>query len=338
MSYLTDLVAQKIRELGEDNAADFFGVKVALIRQWERGNRAPSLDAIEKVFKAPDPPVSGKTVEAEWEGKKVILLLPWYKFTNPVTAFSVMGLIDRAKVSVIMSYGDAFIAHTRNKLATQFLSTGIEWCLWVDDDMIIPWGNAVWFNSYTGLNLPKVYAGLHAINRLMHHQKSIVGATYYGRRWGGRPVYCEGASSKEEADYARRGPHNVIKPTRWVGTGCMLVNRQVYLDIEDKFPELKRVDQRPGHWFTSSEHDLVHAATDCLDVLNDSRIDEKARVAKAREMLHDGRHRSLAHSRLGMGEDVQFCIRAANAGHQPFVDLGLVCGHVGNYCFGGHSR
>jgi hypothetical protein len=37
---------------------------------------------------------------------------------------------------------------------------------------------------------------------------------------------------------------------------------------------------------------------------------------------------------LGSGEDVSFCLRAAAAGHQPHVDMGLVCGHIGYQCFG----
>jgi hypothetical protein len=338
MSYLSDIVSRKIRELGIPASAEYFEVQEALIRQWDRGSKRPSLEAVEKVFRAPEFEPDGKVKEAEWDGKKVVMLLPWYKSTSPITAFSVMGLLDKTKVSVIMSFGDAFIAHTRNKLAHQFLKTDVEWAFWVDDDMIIPWGNAAWFNAYSGYNLPSHFAGMHALNRLMSHGKTLVGGCYFGRRWGGRPVYSEGASSKEEAEYVRRGPHDTLKPTRWVGTGAMLMHRSVLLDVELKFPELRRVDDRPGHWFTSSEHDLLQASTECLDILDDKAATSESRVARVREILHDGRHRSMAHSKLGMGEDVQFCIRAAQAGHQAHVDLGLLCGHVGSYCFGPRSH
>jgi hypothetical protein len=43
--------------------------------------------------------------------------------------------------------------------------------------------------------------------------------------------------------------------------------------------------------------------------------------------------KSTRNSQLGMGEDVQFCIRAAQAGHQPHVDLGVMCGHLGSMSF-----
>lgn len=339
MRYLSDLVVRKIRELGIDAAADFFGVSTLLIRQWDKGSKKVSLEAVEKVFRPPEVAPGGSSVAAEWEGKKVVLLLPWYRAAHPLTSFSLMGLIDRAKVSVIMSFGDAFIAHSRNKLAHQFLKTGVEWCFWADSDMIFPFGNAAWFNAYSGFNLPDKFAGVHTLNRLLSHGKTIVGGCYYGRRWGGRPVYSEGASSKEEADFARRGPRDLIKPTRWVGTGAMLCHRKVFLDIEEKFPHLKPANEgSPGHYFTSSEHDLLEASAECLEILNDPHVAAEARVAKVRDLLHDGRHRSMSHSKLGMGEDVQFCIRAAQAGHQPFVDLGLLCGHVGDYCFGPHSH
>lgn len=338
MSHLTDLVGQKIRELGIPDAADFFKVKESLIRQWDKGSKGPSLEAVERVFKAPDLEPGGKLVESEWEGKKIAILLPWYREAHPLTAFSLMGLIDRAKCMVIMSFGDAFISHSRNKLATQFLKTGVEWCFWADSDMIFPFGNPKWFNAYSQFNLPDKFAGMHTFNRLLSHNKSLVGGTYFGRRWGGRPVYAEGASQKDEAARIRRGPVDTIKPTRWVGTGAMLCNRQVFLDIEKEFPHLARVEEKAGHWFTPSEHDLLEASIDALEILNDKGVSEIARISKVRELLHNGRGKSMAHSKLGMGEDVQFCIRAAQCGHQPYVDLGLFCGHLGDLCFGPKSH
>ena len=339
MSYLRGIVLQKIRELGYPAAAEYFGVGEPLVRQWDKGSKPISLEAVEKVFKTPDDlDMTGRNVEAEWEGKKVVMLLPFYKTTSPLTSFCLMGLLDKAKVSVIMSFGDAFIAHARNKLAYQFLKTGVENAFWCDDDMVIPFGNAQWFNAYSGFNLAPQFASMHALNRLMGHGKTIVGGTYFGRRWGGRPVYNEGSANKDEADLVRRGPVDRLKPTRWVGTGALLTHRKVFLDIEEKFPELKRVNDQPGHWFTSSEHDLLQASTVALDILNDDRATEKSRIAHVTELLNNGRHRSMAHSKLGMGEDVQFCIRAAQAGHQPYVDLGLFCGHVGQYCYGPNSH
>jgi hypothetical protein len=120
----------------------------------------------------------------------------------------------------------------------------------------------------------------------------------------------------------------------------MLIHRNVFLDIEATFPALARkpsangVLEKSGHWFTSSEHDLVESTKEALRVLNEGRTADTVRVIEARRILDACTKKSAMHSKLGTGEDVQFCIRAAQAGHQPHVDLGLVCGHIGNTCFG----
>ena len=53
------------------------------------------------------------------------------------------------------------------------------------------------------------------------------------------------------------------------------------------------------------------------------------KAMKAYEMLEAAATDARTSSTLGMGEDVQFCIRAAQAGHQPHVDFALRCGHIG---------
>jgi hypothetical protein len=115
----------------------------------------------------------------------------------------------------------------------------------------------------------------------------------------------------------------------------MLVHRSVYLDIEKTFPHLARDEQgNHGHWFTSSEHDLREASREALEVLEDVNTTEAARIVRAQQLISDASHRAKYHSGLGMGEDVQFCVRASQAGHQPHVDLGLICGHQGSFIYG----
>jgi len=129
-----------------------------------------------------------------------------------------------------------------------------------------------------------------------------------------------------------------VKPTRWIATGCLLVHRSVYEDIQAKFPELApRGGDEAWNFFTPSEHDLVQAAAAAKGVLEDDRKDPLVRVAEALALLERGKKQSRASNYLGQGEDVTFCIRAAQAGHQPFIDMGLVLGHLGTYCFGPKS-
>jgi hypothetical protein len=336
MSYLTELVLAKVRSLpSSEAAAAFFEVSEALVAQWEKGSKAVSLAAVEKVFDPGAMPGMEMVEEARWEGKSVCLMMPSYKTSNPRTTFALMSMLDRTKMAVMLDFGDAFIAHSRNKLGDNFLKTNIEWAFTVDDDMIVPFGNAQLFNTFTRFDFPPASAGLHTINRLLSHGKSLVGGLYFGRWAHGKPVYAEGAEDKIEEAYARRAPHNVCKPTKWVGTGCLLIHRTVFLAIEKRFPHLARNSKGDyGHWFTSSEHDLKDATEKALSILNDDATSEAARITEAKKLIIYGREQSRWHSGLGMGEDVTFCVRARQSGHIPHVDLGVVCGHVGDKCYG----
>lgn len=324
MTFLSQLVLDKVRSFGTlAEAADFFNVRIVDLDVWAECPSSVPVDAVEKVFDVT------KLLPAELrpDGTEIAVMLPWYKSTNPVTAFSVMNVVDRSKMSVMLRYGDAFIVHTRNKLAQGFLEGKCEWAFTVDDDMVLPFGKARAFNDMTGLNLPEEFAGRHTIKRLMSHGKTLVGGLYFGRWKHGKPVYAEAFSDENEAKWVRSKPRDLLKPTRWVGTGCMLIHRSVFQDIQQKFPHLK------NQWFTSSEHDLRSAMNESMAILMDSRASAEARVARSTEIMDCAIAKANRNSGLGMGEDVIFCHRAAQAGHQPFVDLGLICGHIGSSTF-----
>jgi hypothetical protein len=268
---------------------------------------------------------------------RVLIALPWYKSVSPVTAFSVMGLIDRTRTGILLHHGDAFVIHTRNKVGDYFLRSGLEWMLTIDDDMVVPFGNAKWFNQYTGFDFPDQFAGAHALNRLLSHGKTLVGAAYWGRHRNGKAMYCEGMNDPAEAAAVRRMvPHDSIKPTRWVGTGCMLIHRSVFLDIEKKCPDLARgADGNGGQWFTPAQHTALDTITRARAALRPGKGGLTVEQAyNALTILEGGAAQNRNGAKLGMGEDVTFCIRAAEAGHQPYVDLGLVCGHGGQIFYG----
>lgn len=260
------------------------------------------------------------------EGRNVFVALPWYKSASPLTTFSLLAMADRSRMAFGLGFGDAFIAHSRNKLATQFVDSKMEWMLMVDDDMVLPFGDAPWFNGTTGLKLADKFAGLHTLNRLLSHGKTIVGAMYFGRWKSGHPVFSEGKPMEKLLRLA--GPRDEIRPTRWVGTGTCLFHRSVFLDVEREFPHLGREQNGGiGQWFTSSEHDLQKA----VSIIIERGPDQDIRALL--KELEEARHRSSINSANGVGEDVQFCTRATQSGHQPYVDLGLWCGHVGGCIF-----
>lgn len=267
--------------------------------------------------------------------RKVMVVLPWWKQVSPITSFCVAQLIDRRRTSSMLNFGDAFVAHSRNACVDAFLQSPCEWYLTIDDDMVIPFGNAEWFKAHTRFDdFPEDFLKFNAVDRLLSHKKSLVGALYFGRHPHGPPVYNEAGMIPQEAEYARRAPYDLIKPTRWVGTGCMLIHRQVFEDIEKKFPRLARgPGRRGGNWFTSTEASLLEQIQTVRDRLQGAPLSgEKA--YEALSGIEDALAKARAENSLGFGEDVSFCLRASAAGHQPYVDMGLVCGHLGSFCFG----
>jgi len=283
------------------------------------------------------PQVATPSTSLQIYKQKVLIICPWQKNLSPITSFCVTQLADKRRTSMALNFGDAFVAHSRNSCTDAFLKSSLEWALWIDDDMVVPFGNANWYRAYTGWSrYPDPFAGFNAIDRLMSHQKSLVGGVYFGKHPTGHPVYNEG-SRPAEADMIRSGPRDEIKPTRWVGTGCLLTHRTIFEDIERKFPLLARgADAKGGQWFTSSEHMAMEGIRRTRDMLSDGPMTAEKSV-RAYEMLEGIAAESRTKSTLGMGEDVQFCIRATESGHQPFIDLGLVCGHIGHMVFGPYN-
>lgn len=267
--------------------------------------------------------------------KKIMLACPFYKTVTPQTAFSIAQLRDRRRTSAVLNYGDAFVAHMRNHIADAFLASESDFLLTVDDDMIVPFGNANWFNAHTGFALAEPFCSLNALDRLMSHGKTLVGALYFGRHRSGKPMFNEAAANDTLAKHIRATcPRDELLQTRWVGTGCLLIHRSVFEDIERRFPALARKSGGGGgQWFSTSEHTLLHEVNSAREFLSAGAMTGE-KCLKVFSMLDSAVANAKKNSSLGMGEDVQFCIRAAQAGHQPHVDLGCLCGHVGTCVFG----
>lgn len=347
MSYLEDLVVFKCRELGDALAAKFFDVSEPLIRQWTAGSKRPSLSAVEKVFVVPE----AAPVEANWEGKEVYICLPQYKTTNPVTLFSLLGIWDRQKFGALMEYGDAMIVHAREALAEKFLASGKPESLWFDDDMIFPMGNADWYRRQTGIPMPDEFAGLHTANRLLSHEgKTIVGGLYFGRHPHGRAMYYEALVDSPEGAVenarAHEAPFNSLRPTRWAGTGCLRINRQVFLDIRMTHPHLESTFLgEPFHYFTNASDGAMRRFTLIEETLANSAVAAEANrrdeglklVRDALQLISEAKSDNLRSAHLMQGEDQTFGIRAGKAGHQSYVDMGLVCGHIGTCVYGPHN-
>lgn len=344
-THLERLVIEQAKFLGP-KAAEFFQVSDLLVRQWINGGKRPSLAAVEKVFKVP----VGVSDEAEWEGKDLFLCLPQYKVTNPLTLLCILGIYDRAKFGVLLEHGDAFIIHTREVLAHRFMESDKEESLWLDDDVLFPFGNAELYRRMSGIPLTDEFAGIHTANRLRSHNKSIVGGLYFGRTPGGRAVYFEAMQDSEagaaENAWAHEGPRNTLRPVKWCGTGVLYVRREVFVDIRDHFPHLEpRFPTEPFHFFTNasdgamSRYDLIRDYTD--DAKKKIESDDKdgaiRQLAEVQRLIIDGLNDNAANANLMQGEDQTFGIRAKKAGHPSFVDMGIMCGHVGSAVYSYHN-
>lgn len=232
------------------------------------------------------------------KGREICVCFPCHKATNFVTSAIMVALaLDYGRERIRFEFvgGDAMIYKARNRLADAFMASGSDWLLFLDDDIIPPIGRAGFIRQHTGITpdqIPDAVLNRNFLDRLLSHGKSLVGGTYFGRHSVASAMYREAVNSPEEDRRAHSMPDE-LKRTDWVGTGCMLVNRQVFLDIQTAYPELAPNEVR-NYWnyFLNTSED---------------------------------------------GEDVAFCRRAKQVGHDAYVDLGIQCLHVGYCCYGPHN-
>ena len=221
-------------------------------------------------------------------GKRLAVLVATNRAIEAATFESVIRCFDSSKMQLLLHYTND-IVRARNVLAQQFLDSGCEWSFWVDDDMILPCGDAALFKRLCNCpNLHDSYAGLNAIGKLHQRQKTLVGGAYFGR-FKGSPLQAWAPSVDASQIAKLQGPTDAIVPVTWVATGCMLVHRSVYTDILDK---------------------------------------KLAPTVEASLQL-GYKHGFFSPIQPGMGEDVSFCHRAKAAGHQPWLDYAVQPGHVG---------
>lgn len=176
---------------------------------------------------------------AEFSGRDIMVAYPCYKTTNPVTAFAMIAMaldFGRDKIRFDMSIGDAMVYHSRNKLAEKFLQTDAKYLLMMDDDIIPCIGRPAWMRAtvHSAQNVADLPLQRHIIHRLLNSNKTLIGGAYFGRQEGARLMCSDQGLVSAARDY-----HDIIAPVDWIGTGCLLIHRSVFEDIQKTFPELK---------------------------------------------------------------------------------------------------
>lgn len=184
-------------------------------------------------------PVAGDPLE-----RKLMICFASYRFTNPATMMAILGMWDRAKMMFALEHG-TMIINARNRLADTFLRSGCDWSFWLDDDVICPFGNDASFRAMTGIkqtDLPATSTGANTILRLVNSARQrnakIMSGLYYGRNAQGRAMFGEGLA-QQEADRESRvsAGRDIVKPTAWAATGCLVVHKDVFLGIKQQNPK-----------------------------------------------------------------------------------------------------
>jgi hypothetical protein len=148
---------------------------------------------------------------------------------------------------------DTMVHRSRNMLAKRFLDSGCTWSLWIDADMAPPIANPEWFNWITNAAaITQESCGFDVLGRLLGSAKAVVGGVYASRRWHGSlviqpEIQPRSGADKELCNEIRRGTARGLAEVEWVGFGCALVHREVFLEVQRNFPHLAPLSEM-GPW------------------------------------------------------------------------------------------
>lgn len=306
--------------LGADDSDPIGQTKEEIIAEWQSVHGGPpaaiQLPPSEEDVRAyvenhPELAVSSpaEVTPYEWpQGDKVAILMPSNRDPDWGILKAFAAIFERDKMQLLhpgepMS---AILYRDRNQLAADFLASGCPWAVNWDDDTVPPHGDVEYLRHLSGNPAyPESYARLNPIGRLLQAKKTLVGATYFSRRRGGRAQYAGAFASTLANDVVHNGPRNLVEKQAWVGMGFTLIHRSVFTDIIRTQPQIEIKDPA-----TIKQVGYKYRFFNSLSI--DGPDSENS-------------------------EDVAFCTRALRAGHQPHVDHAVSCVHVGRHGFSYHN-
>ena len=206
-----------------------------------------------------------------------------------VTALPELGV---SQVQVNMPSGDSLVHRVRNRTAADFLESDATHMLWLDTDIV--------FNVEDVALLLK--AG-HALCGGAYPKKQIDWEQVHEAAERGSPKteLHEHAASFVVVPDGEARVHNCCIPVKYLGTGFLLVAREVYEAI---------AKQEPQNWYASGMASDLGRRTHCF--FDTPIVDNNL-----------------------LSEDYSFCRKAKQAGYQPMLHLSVSLGHVGSHCFRG---
>jgi hypothetical protein len=291
---LTALPKRYLDQMGRERVAELCGVTTSVISMWVSRGTFP-LEAVQKLLEADPSPIHEikPLYENPAQDIKLSIIVPSATGRHPMTEACLFKLKTPQMEIVPESFNSLY--HVRNMAAARFLKSEREWSFWSDADMVHQCGDAVWFKQTIGdPNFSEAFAGVHAIHRLLVHKKSIVSVCYVEKKHGGQAVF-QGAEDSAVKATLRHGPSNNLLARDWCGFGGVLVHRKVFTDII-----AGGFAPRAAEW------------------------------ARRRLGYEWGFFNPTEDN---FGDDISFCARAKNAGHQTHIDLSLMSSHLGTYAY-----
>lgn len=191
--------------------------------------------------------------------------------------------------------GSSSIIHTRNHLARQFLESGCEWMFMHDADVILP-RDAIWELYRWGRHTPDDV------------QCNVIGGTYPKRQLPlqaivvPHPEYSELMKAEVLSIHIREKSPIIV---RSLPAGCLLINRQVFVDLAPWVDDYVEVEVTP----------------------NGTHITHKMQNFFGIQVEEDPNG-----NRILPSEDSAFCHRVEQyTNHKVWFAPWVVCGHKGPF-------
>jgi hypothetical protein len=257
------VVLNHIHELGGEKSAEaqkFFDRSEQTLHQWFINPSRIPLDALGKVLRH-KPGVELELAQAlephfaSHDNGKGIQSLPNRTKMNCVVCSPILGQPTLPFMWVCLYLAkkyelgfdiqvDTVIHRSRNMLAHRFLQSGATWSLWIDCDIAAPIANPEWYRWVTASQvIPDEACRYDVLEKLLGSSKAIVGGVYASRRYMGQLVIQPEIQPRSHEDKLlcndlRKGTARGLVEVDWVGFGCSLVHREVFLELQRRFPQL----------------------------------------------------------------------------------------------------
>ena|SRR5215469_330613 len=269
------VVLNFIHEMGGEKspeAQQFFDRSEQTLKRWFVAPSQIPMDALVKVLKH-KPGVELELAEelephfAIHDNGKGIQSLPNRTKMNCVVCSPILGQPTLPYMWVMLYLAkkyelgfdiqvDTVVHRSRNMLAKRFLESGATYSLWIDCDIVPPMANSEWFRWITMTeSIPDEACRYDVLNKLLGNGKAMVGGVYASRRWMGQLVVQPEIRPRSHEDKLlcndlRKGTARGLAEVDWIGFGCALVHREVFLEIQRRFPQLAPTQEHaPWRYF-----------------------------------------------------------------------------------------